>query len=111
MTSPVSSADPSRVDPGMPVRDHGSFASFHVPSQADISDHRKQDTVYIGLHMPRQERRRRRGHRGHRHRTHDSSRSGPPQTNEFNMEGKQTMRELETLYGDMSCVEEAMSWE
>lgn len=24
------------VGQGMPVRDHGSYASFHVPSQADI---------------------------------------------------------------------------
>lgn len=75
-------SDPSRVDPGMPVRDHGSFASFHVPSQADISDHRKQDTVYIGLHMPRQERRRRRGHKGHRHRGHESSRAPQPEFTE-----------------------------
>ncbi|XP_059143264.1 sodium bicarbonate cotransporter 3-like isoform X2 [Physella acuta] len=74
MSSPLS-PDPSRMDPGMPVRDHGSYASFHAPSIADIQDHRKQDTVYIGLHLPRQERRHR--HRRHKHRkdNNDSSRT------------------------------------
>ncbi|KAH9514096.1 Sodium bicarbonate cotransporter 3, partial [Bulinus truncatus] len=69
------SPDPSHpMDPGMPVRDHGSYASFHAPSITDIQDHRKQDTVYIGLHLPRQERRRH--HRKHRHRKeNDSSRT------------------------------------
>lgn len=31
-----------------------------------VLDHRKQDTVYIGLHLPRQQREHRR-HRHHRH--------------------------------------------
>ncbi|XP_076452508.1 sodium-driven chloride bicarbonate exchanger-like isoform X2 [Babylonia areolata] len=52
-----------RVDASMPVRDHGSFLC-QPPSFADIQDHRNQNTVYIGLHLPRQNRRR----RHHRHR-------------------------------------------
>ncbi|XP_035828974.1 sodium bicarbonate cotransporter 3 isoform X3 [Aplysia californica] len=75
MSAPVSDRD--RMDPGMPVKDHGSFASFHVPSQADIQDHRSADTVYIGLHVPRNERRHRHGGR-HRHRhRRDESKTAP----------------------------------
>ncbi|CAL1544319.1 unnamed protein product [Lymnaea stagnalis] len=77
MTTPLVS-DQSRMDPGMPLRDHGSYASFHAPSIADIQDHRKQDTVYIGLHLPRQERRHR--HRKHKHRReNDTSRNASNQ--------------------------------
>ncbi|CAG5122269.1 unnamed protein product, partial [Candidula unifasciata] len=73
MSSPLA-ADQSRLDPSMPVRDHGSFASFHAPSQAELQDHRKQDTVYIGLHLPRQDRR-------HRHKHHKShKREEPPRS-------------------------------
>ncbi|KAK7507322.1 hypothetical protein BaRGS_00001257 [Batillaria attramentaria] len=61
-------------DASLPLRDHGSFVSFHAPSDADIQDHRKQDAVYIGLHLPRQQHRARR-HRHHRHkRPKDDSR-------------------------------------
>lgn len=35
MTSPIA-PDPSRMDPSMPLRDHGSYASFHAPSQAEL---------------------------------------------------------------------------
>ncbi|XP_076459053.1 electroneutral sodium bicarbonate exchanger 1-like isoform X2 [Babylonia areolata] len=55
-----------RVDTSMPVKDHGSFV-FHAPSDADIQDHRKQDTVYIGLHLPRQQRPHRHRPRHHKH--------------------------------------------
>ncbi|KAK6961751.1 sodium bicarbonate cotransporter 3, partial [Biomphalaria glabrata] len=80
------SPDPSNMDPGMPVRDHGSYASFHAPSITDIQDHRKQDTVYIGLHLPRQERRRH--HRKHKHRReNDSSRAANANNQQFTAEG------------------------
>ncbi|KAK7112417.1 electroneutral sodium bicarbonate exchanger 1-like isoform X2 [Littorina saxatilis] len=53
------------LDASMPVKDHGSFV-YHAPSDADIQDHRKQDTVYIGLHLPRHQREQQRRRR-HRH--------------------------------------------
>nr|AAN75454.1 Na-dependent Cl/HCO3 exchanger [Doryteuthis pealeii] len=48
------------------VRDLGSFVSSHTTSDADIQDHRSQETVYIGLHVPRYRRHRKRHHRHHR---------------------------------------------
>ena len=36
-----------------------------------VLDHRKQDTVYIGLHLPRQQRQQQ--HRRHRHHRHKKS--------------------------------------
>ncbi|KAL8587703.1 hypothetical protein ACOMHN_020921 [Nucella lapillus] len=81
-----------RVDASMPVKDHGSFI-FHAPSDADIQDHRKQDTVYIGLHLhldhrkqdtvyiglhlPRQQRQHRHRPRHHKHKkARDDNRGG-----------------------------------
>ena len=49
--------------PNLPVRDLGSFARSHVPSDADIKDHRSQETVYIGLQLPKH-------HHGMRRRRH-----------------------------------------
>lgn len=48
------------------VRDLGSFVSSHTTSDADIQDHRSQETVYIGLHVPKYRRHRKRHHRHHR---------------------------------------------
>lgn len=42
-----------------------------------LSDHRKQDTVYIGLHLPRHERRHRHRHGRHKSHRRDEARSGP----------------------------------
>ncbi|KAK3103933.1 hypothetical protein FSP39_023011 [Pinctada imbricata] len=53
-----------------PLRDLGSFVNAHVPSDADIKDHRSQDTVFIGLRLPKQGgRHRRKRHHKTRHRT------------------------------------------
>ncbi|XP_052079267.1 sodium bicarbonate cotransporter 3-like isoform X1 [Mytilus californianus] len=49
--------------PNLPIRDLGSFANAHVPSDADIKDHRHQETVYIGLQLPKH-------HHGMRRRRH-----------------------------------------
>lgn len=48
----------------MPIKDLGSFVATNIPSDADIKDHRSQDKVYIGLHLPKQHRHR------HKHRRH-----------------------------------------
>ncbi|XP_060067333.1 electroneutral sodium bicarbonate exchanger 1-like isoform X2 [Ylistrum balloti] len=48
----------------MPIKDLGSFVASNIPSDADIKDHRSQDKVYIGLHLPKQHRHR------HKHRRH-----------------------------------------
>ncbi|KAJ8320799.1 hypothetical protein KUTeg_002386 [Tegillarca granosa] len=51
-----------------PIRDLGSFVG-HIPSDADIKDHRSErtGTVFIGLHVPNKRRRR------HRHKHHKRS--------------------------------------
>ncbi|XP_067685611.1 sodium-driven chloride bicarbonate exchanger-like isoform X2 [Haliotis asinina] len=54
-----------QIDGSMPVRDWGSFVRSHAPSDAELSDHRKQGSVYIGLQLPRR-RHRRRHHKHHR---------------------------------------------
>ncbi|XP_055869437.1 sodium bicarbonate cotransporter 3-like isoform X2 [Biomphalaria glabrata] len=93
------SPDPSNMDPGMPVRDHGSYASFHAPSITDIQDHRKQDTVYIGLHLPRQERRRH--HRKHKHRReNDSSRAANANNQQFTAEAAPPSQRVQFLLGE-----------
>ncbi|KAL5005938.1 hypothetical protein ScPMuIL_017096 [Solemya velum] len=48
--------------------DLGSFVHTNIPSDAEIKDHRSQETVYIGLHVPKQRHR----HRRHGHRRHSS---------------------------------------
>ncbi|CAI9721653.1 sodium bicarbonate cotransporter 3-like isoform X1 [Octopus vulgaris] len=48
------------------VRDLGTFVHSHTTSDADIQDHRSQETVYIGLRVPRSRRHRKRHHRHHR---------------------------------------------
>ncbi|KAK6166260.1 hypothetical protein SNE40_023003 [Patella caerulea] len=55
------------MDGSMPIRDMGSFVRAAAPSDADIQEHRNQDKVYIGLHLPRtRPQRHRRRHRHHR---------------------------------------------
>ncbi|XP_071103626.1 sodium-driven chloride bicarbonate exchanger-like isoform X4 [Haliotis cracherodii] len=54
-----------QIDGSMPVRDWGSFVRSHAPSDAELSDHRKQGSVYIGLQLPRR-RHRRRHHKHHK---------------------------------------------
>ncbi|XP_060569737.1 uncharacterized protein LOC132728132 isoform X2 [Ruditapes philippinarum] len=50
--------------PGLPLRDLGSFVHSSTVSDAEIKDHRSADTVYVGLHLPRQRRsRQKRGHK------------------------------------------------
>ncbi|XP_052813813.1 sodium bicarbonate cotransporter 3-like isoform X3 [Mya arenaria] len=57
----------------LPLRDLGSFVHAPTVSDAEISDHRRQDQVYVGLHLPRH-----RGHRRGRHK-HHSRKSSQPQ--------------------------------
>ncbi|XP_055959093.1 sodium bicarbonate cotransporter 3 isoform X3 [Patella vulgata] len=55
------------MDGSLPIRDMGSFVRAAAPSDADIQEHRNQDKVYIGLHLPRtRPQRHRRRHRHHR---------------------------------------------
>lgn len=74
------------VIPNLPVRDLGSFARSHVPSDADIKDHRSQETVYIGLQLPkhhhgmrrRRHHRRKKGDASDKLQTQDQNSSAPP---------------------------------
>ncbi|BFZ15360.1 hypothetical protein BsWGS_18399 [Bradybaena similaris] len=98
MSTPIAS-DQSRIDSSQPLRDHGSFASFHAPSQAELQDHRKQDTVYIGLHLPRQDRRHR-----HKHGRHKSHKRDEPRTtasaNQFQEAAAPPSQRVQFLLGE-----------
>ncbi|XP_033728652.1 sodium bicarbonate cotransporter 3-like isoform X2 [Pecten maximus] len=59
----------------MPIKDLGSFVATNIPSDADIKDHRSQDKVYIGLHLPKQHRHRHKHRRHHKREGSNSERS------------------------------------
>ncbi|XP_021363541.1 electroneutral sodium bicarbonate exchanger 1-like isoform X2 [Mizuhopecten yessoensis] len=81
----------------MPIKDLGSFVATNIPSDADIKDHRSQDKVYIGLHLPKQNRHR---HKHRRHHKRDGSNSDRSHTTSAPSDATSPAQRVQFLLGE-----------